>query len=82
MNSRKTSEGVISDPKNVVAFFCGSLQSEKFDAKKCNIVFRNEGGGGVGGGQRPFGSFPKIHTKWSRESPLREAQAHQKCSFF
>ena len=28
--------------------------------KKRNIVFRNEGGG-AGAGQRPFGSFPKIH---------------------
>ena len=73
MNFWKTSEGgVISDPKNVVAFFCGSLQSEKFDAKKCNIVFRNEGGGGVGGGQRPFGSFPKIHTKMNSELSLTE----------
>ena len=52
--------GVISDPKNFVAVFAvilrgkndefagkegGSLQSEKFVAKKHNIVFRNEGGG-------------------------------------
>ena len=51
--------GVISDPKNFVAVFSvilrgktmifweiwvGSLQSEKFVAKKRNIVFRNEGG--------------------------------------
>ena len=47
----------------------GSLQSEKFVAKKRNIVFRNEGGGG---GQRPFGSFPKIHPKWAIEASLRE----------
>ena len=63
MNFRKASEGgggIISDPKNFVAFFLvilrgktmnfweiwgGSLQSEKFVAKKRNIVFRNEGGG-------------------------------------
>ena len=52
--------GVISDPKKFVAVFAvilrgkndefvgkegGSLQSEKFVAKKRNIVFRNEGGG-------------------------------------
>ena len=37
--------------------------------KKRNIVFRNEGGGG---GQRPFGSFPKIHPKWQSRSSLRE----------
>ena len=41
----------------------GLHQSEKFVAKKRNIVLRNEGGGG-GGGQKPFGSFPKIHPKW------------------
>ena len=53
--------GSIFDPKNFVAVFSvilrgktmifweiwgGSLQSEKFVAKKRNIVFRNEGGGG------------------------------------
>ena len=32
-------------------------------AKKGNIVFRKEGGG-----QRPFGSFPKINRIWSTEA--------------
>ena len=46
----------------------GSLQSEKFVAKKRNIVFRNDGGGG--GGQRPFGSFPKIHPNLGTQLSL------------
>ena len=37
-----------------------SLQILVPPEKKRNIVFRNEGGG-AGAGQRPFGSFPKIH---------------------
>ena len=41
----------------------GSLQSEKFVAKKRNIVFQTRAGGGSG--SRPFGSFPKIHPKWN-----------------
>ena len=41
------------NPKNFVADF-GNTR------KKRDIAFRNEGGG-CGGGQRPFGSFPKIH---------------------
>ena len=45
----------------------GSLKSEKFFAKKRNIVFRNEGGGW---GQRRFGSFPKIHPKLCSETSL------------
>ena len=64
--------GVISDPKNFVAVFSvilrgktmnfweiwgGSLQSEKFVAKKRNIVFRNEGGAGVRGRLEVFRKF-------------------------
>ena len=29
-------------------------------------------GWGVGGGQRPFGSFPKIHRIWSKRSSLSQ----------
>ena len=51
MNFRKISRrgggGVISDPKNFVAVFGGGKNDE----------FSGKGGGG----QRQFGSFPKIH---------------------
>ena len=77
-NFRRGGGGVISDPNNFVADFSvilrgkmkifrekrgGSLQSEKFRCKKCNIVFRNEGGG-------PFGVFPKIHPNLGTEASL------------
>ena len=39
----------------------GSLQSEKFVAKKCNIVFRNEGGGVRG----RLEVYPKLSTESS-----------------
>ena len=58
---------------DIVLGMIQSISSKNFDAdfctpeKKRNIVFRNEGGGG---GQRPFGSFPKIHPKWSTQSSL------------
>ena len=29
-----------------------------------------------GGGQRPFGSFPKIHPKWSTQSSLSLVNHH------
>ena len=74
MNFRKTSERGGSFPiqKISLRFFGnfegenneflgnlgGSLQSEKFVAKKRNIVFRNEGGGvGVRGGLEVFRKY-------------------------
>ena len=47
--------------------------------KKCNMIFR-KWGGGAGRGQRPFGTFPKIHPFWSCQASLRRAIYAFTCS--
>ena len=47
----------------------GYFRSKKFRRKNCNIFPKI---GGEGGGQRPFGTFPKIHRYWYRQASLRE----------
>ena len=61
--SEKGGEGVTPIQKNW-------LQILAPPEKKRNIDIRNEGGGG---GQRPFGLYPKIHPLWNGESSLTEA---------
>ena len=63
INFWKSSErggGVISNPKIYIADFC---HYKRFFGhvflKNCNMIFRKGGGG-----QRPFGIFPKIHPFW------------------
>ena len=43
--------------------------------KKAQHSFPKRGGGG----QRPFGSFPKIHQKWSTQSSLTSVANHKYC---
>ena len=75
MNFRKSSEGgegrgeIISDPKIYVADFCHykGYFGHEFWNKSATWFSKNE----VGGGQRPFGAFPKNKPFWRRHPSLR-----------
>ena len=75
MNFRKSSEGgggggVISDPKIYVADFChykGYTSVMNFGTNPQHNFPKMRG---RGGGQRPFGTFPKIHPFWRGEASL------------
>ena len=62
---------VISDPKNFVAKFLaletpiwgGHFRSKKFRRRKSQDFSQRKGGG-----QGPFGTFPKIHRYWYRRA--------------
>ena len=58
--------GVISNPKNFIANLRKLTHIYKFSQKKAQCNFQKRGGGG----QRPFGSFPKKHPFWGIQSPL------------
>ena len=45
----------------------GHFRSKKFRRKNRNIFPKK---GGEGGGQRPFGTFPKIHRYWFGQASL------------
>ena len=60
--------GVISNPKNFIANLRKLTHIYKFSQKKAQCNFRKWGEGG--GGQGPFGSFPKKHPVWEIQSPL------------
>ena len=61
--------GVISNPKNFIANLRKLTHIYELSQKKAQCNFQKWGGGG--GGQRPFGSFPKKHPVWRIQSPLR-----------
>ena len=72
MNFRKISErgrgGVISDLKKFIEIFF-ALETAFFVrfAEKIAMKFSEKG---AGGGQRPFGNFPEIHSFWRRQASL------------
>ena len=71
MNFQETSkEGVIFNPKIYVADFCHYRRyfGHEFQKKIATQLSENEGGAG---GQRPFGTFPKIHPFWKGNASLR-----------
>ena len=73
MNFRKISkggeEGVIFNPKIYVLDFGSSKQGLlRMKLKKIAKSFSENKG--WGGGQRPFGTFPKIHPFWWRHPSL------------
>ena len=59
--------GVISDTKIYVADFCHykGYFGHEFRNKSATWFSENEGGG-----QRPFGTFPKIHPFWEGDASL------------
>ena len=67
-NVQKGGEGVISNPKNFIANLRKLTHIYELSQKKAQCNFQKWGGGG---GQRPFGSFPKKHPFWGIQSPLR-----------
>ena len=69
MNFRKSSEGVISNPKIYVADFGhyeGSTSVMNFGENPQHDFPKMRGGG-----QQPFGTFPKIHPFWEGDASLR-----------
>ena len=75
-NSTSEGVGVISNPKNYVADF-GPL-NRAFGAiflKTLQHDFPKMSGGG---GQRPFGTFPKIYPFWYRHPSLRSKTKYEK----
>ena len=61
--------GVISGPKNVCEFQ-GKNDEFLHLPKKTQHSFPKRGRGGGWVGQRPFGSFPKIHPFWGTQASL------------
>ena len=69
--SKKGGGGVISNPKNFIANLRKLTHIYKFSQKKAQCNFQKWGGGG---GQRPFGSFPKKHPVWTIQTSLMKVQ--------
>ena len=67
MSKKEGKGGGISNPKNFIANLRRLMHIYKFLQKKAQCNFQKWG---WGGGQRPFGSFPKKHPVWEIQSPL------------